>query len=79
MKPLIGLLTLLVALCRFSPAADRPNIVFILADDMGVGDTSSFGGNSAAEIVVQDRHFQDAPNLQVPCGSEFTENFSTGT
>ena len=47
MNPLIRLLALLAALCRLSPAANGPNIVFVLADDMGVGDTSSFGGKIA--------------------------------
>ena len=27
-----------------SAETTRPNIVFILADDMGIGDTSSYGG-----------------------------------
>ena len=35
-------------LCARSIAAERPHIVFVLADDMGIGDTSSYGGKIAA-------------------------------
>ena len=32
-----------IAIVTFSLAADKPNIVFILADDMGIGDTNCYG------------------------------------
>ena len=42
------LFALLHVLCARSFAAERPHIVFVLADDMGLGDTSSYGGKVAA-------------------------------
>ena len=42
------LLVLLALLCGTLAAAERPHIVFVLADDMGIGDTSSYGGKIAA-------------------------------
>lgn len=42
------LAALLAAFTAKVPAAEKPNIVFVLADDMGIGDTSSYGGRVAA-------------------------------
>ena len=47
MKHLVIVIALLAFLCSQSFAADQPNIIFVLADDMGVGDTSSYGGKIA--------------------------------
>ncbi len=45
---LLSLIAALGALCsNRSTAAEQPNIVFILADDMGIGDTTSYGGTMA--------------------------------
>ena len=41
---------LLVILPSFAPAANKPNIIIILADDMGYGDIGAFG----------------APNIRTP-------------
>jgi arylsulfatase A-like enzyme len=53
------ILTVLIAiLCTFSlhktNASDRPNIVFILADDLGYGDINAFGGD---ECNIDTPHF----------------------
>ncbi len=45
---LLSMIVAVVALwSNRSTAAEQPNIVFILADDMGIGDTSSYGGTMA--------------------------------
>lgn len=58
---LIGLVMAAVA------QAAQPNIVFVLADDMGIGDTSSYGGKIAA-----------TPNLErlAQEGTRFTKYYS---
>ncbi|MEO2017417.1 MAG: arylsulfatase [Fuerstiella sp.] len=37
------LLAAVLPTCRFCPAADRPNVIFILADDLGYRELGSFG------------------------------------
>ncbi len=44
MKALFALLLLGALACPFSSAAEKPNIVFILADDMGWSDLGCYGG-----------------------------------
>ncbi|MFP6586280.1 MAG: sulfatase-like hydrolase/transferase [Pirellulaceae bacterium] len=57
-------------LCTLAPhravAADRPNIVFILADDLGYGDINAFGG---------DKCNIDTPHFDWLCaeGMKFTD------
>ena len=57
------LVTLTAVLC--SVAADRPNIVFILADDLGYGDLSSYGATKVQtpnidRLAIEGRKFTDA-------------------
>ena len=45
----ITLLLGLITLCAFAETPDRPNVILMMADDMGMGDTSAyqdFTGNS---------------------------------
>ena len=58
----------LIALCL--QAADKPNIVFILADDMGYGDLGCYG-HPRAKTPVIDRLAKQ--------GVRFTQHYSNGT
>lgn len=62
---------MLLLCCAASPAtaADRPNIVFILADDLGYGDLGCYG-HPAAKTPNIDRLAQD--------GVRFTQHYSNG-
>jgi arylsulfatase A-like enzyme len=46
-KPILSSLCLLIAALP-APAAERPNVVFVLADDLGPGDVGCYGGTIAA-------------------------------
>ncbi|MCB1209206.1 MAG: arylsulfatase [Verrucomicrobiales bacterium] len=63
MKRILLLITLAAASLR---AAEKPNVVFILADDLGIGDTKCYGG---------DRCLIDTPNIDALAagGLRFTD------
>lgn len=71
MKALL-VLTLLVASGLPAAAADRPNIVFILADDLGYGDVQVFGGDLCNV---------DTPHFDALCeeGMKFTDAHVTNS
>jgi arylsulfatase A len=52
MKPLAILLTLLALLCGRSPAAEKPNILLIMADDLGYGDVSCYGAKAVQTPAI---------------------------
>ena len=67
---IICLVTLAAALC--SVAADKPNIVFILADDLGYGDLSSYGATKVQtpnidRLAIEGRKFTDAHSPHPVC------------
>jgi len=55
----------------FGFAADTPNIIFILADDMGVGDVSHMGGKAATpfidQLAAEGMRFTDAHTSSSVC------------
>ena len=65
-----GLLATWLAPPSFALAAERPNIVYVMADDMGIGDVRCFGG---------DRSRIDTPHLDAlaASGMKFTDAHST--
>lgn len=51
----LGLLLAAVTMARAAPQADRPNLVYILADDLGIGDVSCYNPHSAWQTPNLDR------------------------
>ena len=47
----LGMATVVVGIPRKGQAADRPNILLIMADDMGFTDIGSFGGEIATPNI----------------------------
>jgi len=65
------LLPLLLALSKFASAAERPNILLILADDMGYGDLKAYNPNSKIPTPALDRLAAE--------GLRFTDAHTTGS
>jgi arylsulfatase A-like enzyme len=68
MKPLLLTCLLTAVLCGYSPAADKPNIIVILVDDMGFSDIGCYG----SEIPTP--HLDDL----AAGGLRFTQFYNTG-
>ena len=70
MTRLLSLLTAVFLSHAFCTAAERPNIIFILADDWGTGDVKAYGG---------DRCKIDTPNMDrlAEQGMKFTDAHSS--
>ncbi|MBM3858674.1 MAG: arylsulfatase [Verrucomicrobia bacterium] len=68
MKTLIAIL----CLCAVANGADKPNIIFILADDIGYGDFSCYGATkiktpNVDRLAKQGRRFTDAHSPAAVC------------
>lgn len=66
------LLLVLLALCPLLPAAERPNIVLILADDLGYGDVGCYGATKVKtpnldRLAREGRRFTDAHSASAVC------------
>ena len=46
MRTLLTLLLALIFVCGQTQAADKPNIIFILADDLGIGNVGCYGADN---------------------------------
>ena len=65
MKPLITILALLAVCCGASLAAEKPNIIYIISDDLGYGDLGCYGANKVKtpnldRLAAQGCRFTDA-------------------
>lgn len=73
MKKCLAIAAVLIALTRFTQAGDTPNIVYILADDFGFGDTSCYNPESKIDTPFIDRiaaegmRFTDAHTPSAVC------------
>ncbi len=73
MKPFRILFVFLVLLCGYSFAAGKPNIVFILADDLGHGDVSCYNAQSKVptpridQLAREGMRFTDAHSPSTVC------------
>ena len=66
-RTLLTVILALVAISCTDPPADQPNIILMMADDMGMGDTSAyqdFTGN-ADEVQLHTPHMERLANLGV--------------
>ena len=73
LSPVFGIL-LLVSIASMAVAADRPNIVLILADDLGYGSLNSYGADQAHihtpnidRLAKEGRRFTDANTPSSVC------------
>ncbi len=73
MKFKISTVLFLLVCCRFVMAAEQPNIIFILADDMGIGDISALNDESKIQtpnldkLIAQGMNFSDAHTASSVC------------
>jgi arylsulfatase A len=63
----ITLATLCCAAASAAPAPVKPNVIFILADDLGIGDVSCYGSDHRRSPVV---------DRLAASGTRFTQNFT---
>lgn len=70
MSRLLGIFALLLTAVPLLPAADRPNVIFILADDLGYGDLGCYG-----QQLIQTPHL----DRMAAEGMRFTQFYAGST